>query len=181
MSAVSAAVTSPRPGWSLLLSLWGIGGVTLLLGSAIWRLALIAVEPIADGALGPGHWLALALWVVFMAWAEGYRGFQTKFSPRTAARALHLGRHPTALRAILGPLFCMGFFGATRKVTITAWAITTMVVCLILLVGNLEQPWRGIVDAGVVVGLIWGLVSLLAFFLRGLATGRLPVDPEVAG
>jgi hypothetical protein len=169
-----------RPTTALLLSLWGIGGVTALLGSAIWRLTPIAVEPVASGSLGTGHWIAMVAWVAFMAYAEGYRGFHTRFSPRTAARALWLGRHPAPVRAILAPLFCMGFFGATRRVTITAWSITTMVVCLVLLVSRLDQPWRGIIDAGVVVGLAWGLASLLAFFVYGLVTGELPVDPSIA-
>lgn len=175
------AVNDPAPLRSttgLLVSLWGIGGVTALLGSAIWRLTPIAVAPIAAGELGILHWLLLAVWVAFMAYSEGYRGFHTRFSPRTAARALWLGCHPTPVRAILAPLFCMGFFAATRRVLITAWSITTMVVCLVLLVHRLEQPWRGIVDAGVVVGLAWGLASLLGFYLRGLVRGELPTDPQ---
>ncbi len=174
-----AEASTTRPTTALLLSLWGIGGVTALLGSAIWRLTPIAVEPIAAGGLEPPHWILLAVWVALMAYSEGYRGFHTRFSPRTAARALWLGRHPRPARAMLAPLFCMGFFGATRRVTITAWSITTMVVCLVLLVHRLEQPWRGIVDAGVVVGLAWGLASLLWFFARGAVTGELPTDPQV--
>lgn len=179
MSAVREPSSSPRAWWSVPLSLWGVGGVTALLASAIWRLTPLAVEPIRAGSLQAWHWPVMVVWIGFMAWAEGYRGFQTKFSPRTAARALHLGRHPTPLRAALAPLFCMGFFGATRKVRITAWSVTTMVICLVLLVGALDQPWRGIVDAGVVIGLLWGVLSLLAFFVRGLVTGELPVDPEL--
>lgn len=166
--------------WSLPLSLWGLGGVVALLGSAIWRLTPIAVEALADG-LTAVQWVVTVLWVAFMAWSEGYRGFHTRFSPRTAARALYLGRRSTPLRVMLGPLFCMGYFGATRRVRITAWAITTMVVCLVLLVRLLDQPWRGIVDLGVVVGLAWGLASLLYFFAVGLARRRLPVDPAVPG
>jgi len=176
---VVAETSATRSTTALLLSLWGIGGVAALLGSAVWRLTPIAVEPIAGGELDPTLWLLLAAWVAFMAYSEGYRGFHTRFSPRTAARALWLGRNPKPVRAILAPLFCMGFFGATRRVMITAWSITTMVVCLVLLVHRLDQPWRGIVDAGVVVGLAWGLLSLLWFFARGAITGVLPTDPAV--
>ena len=50
---------------------------------------------------------------------------------------------------------------------------------LILLVGLLEQPWRGIVDAGVVVGLTWGLVSLLIFSVLAFAQADFGYSPEV--
>jgi len=35
------------------------------------------------------------------------------------------------------------------------FAGTAAIVVLVLLVHRLEQPWRGIVDAGVVTGLTW--------------------------
>jgi len=165
-----APASLPRRSWrSFLLPLWGVGGVTLLLGWAIVRLGRVAVAALTSGDLGTLHWAALAVWVSFMAWSEGYRGFQRSFSPRTAGRALELGRHPTVLRAVLGPLYAMGYFAAPRRVLATAWGVTSMVVCLVLLVRLLDQPWRGIVDAGVVVGLVWGVVSLLVCFARGLA------------
>ncbi len=44
------------------------------------------------------------------------------------------------------------------------------------LVRALAQPWRGIVDAGVVVGLTWGCVAILVFWARSLL-GR---PPEIA-
>ena len=162
-----------------VLSFWGIAGVTMLLGSAIWRLSPIAVHPLRTGQLEAHHWVILIIWVLGMAYAEGYRGFHTRFSPRTAARALYLAYRPSVLRGILAPFFSMGFFGATRRVMITAWSITSMIVCLVLMVHQLEQPWRGIVDAGVVVGLAIGLASLLWFFVRGLVRGQLPADPQV--
>ena len=35
------------------------------------------------------HWVALAASLLFMGYAEGYKGFQLRFSPRAAARALY--------------------------------------------------------------------------------------------
>ena len=46
-----------------------------------------------------------------------------------------------------------------------------------LLVRQLAQPWRGIVDAGVVVGLIWGVMALIAFWWRAVA-GQPPAVPH---
>jgi len=37
-------------------------------------------------------------------------------------------------------------------------------------VRRLAQPWRGIIDAGVVVGLAWGVGSVVYYALRGRAT-----------
>ena len=34
-------------------------------------------------------------------------------------------------------------------------------IVLIVSVRQLPQPWRGMVDAGVVVGLTWGVVSII--------------------
>lgn len=83
------------------------------------------------------------------------------------------------MRVLLAPLFCMGFFGATRRVLIAAWVVLIMVAGLVALVRALDQPWRGIVDAGVVVGLGWGLVTLIGFYVGGLTSGVMPADPQV--
>ncbi len=178
---MDAALPAPRSATATLISLWGMVGVVLLIGSALWRLTPLAIEPIADGSMNAFHWALMIGWTAFNAYAEGYRGFQLRFSPRTAARALYLGHNPTPLRVALAPLFCMGFFGATRRVLIAAWAVLLIVAGLVALIRALDQPWRGIIDAGVVVGLGWGLLTLIAFFVRGLALNHLPADPQVPG
>ena len=118
-------------------------------------------------------------WSLFNAYAEGYRGFHLRFSPRTVARAFYLVENPTPLRVILAPAFCMGLFGATRKVLITSWIVVIMVVLLVMLIRVLDQPWRGIIDAGVVVGLFGGLLSLLWIFLARLGGRPLDFDPAI--
>jgi len=176
---METTLSAPRSASATLISLWGIVGVVLIIGSALWRLTPLAIEPIADGSLTGGQWALMIGWSVFNAYAEGYRGFQLRFSPRTAARALYLGHNPSPLRVALAPLWCMGFFGATKRVLIAAWAVLLIVLGLVALVRALDQPWRGIVDAGVVVGLGWGLLSLIAFFVIGFAGNTLPADPQV--
>ena len=45
---------------------------------------------------------------------------------------------------------------------------------------QLPQPWRGILDAGVVTGLSLGIMSILYFLLNSLRTpGFITVSPEV--
>ncbi len=159
-------------------ALWGLAGVSLLLGSAVYRLS-----PLAAGAFSCDllwyHWAALALVVLFMAYAEGYRGFQQRFSPRVAARAKYLKEHPRFLHVLLAPFFCMGYFHATKRRQITSISLTAGIIILILLVRLLSQPWRGIIDAGVVIGLVWGLVSLFAFSLKAFASKDFKYSPEV--
>jgi len=161
----------------VIAAFWGFSGICLLLGSAVWRLGNMALA-MPVGSFHWYHWLGLALSLGFMGFAEGYRGFQQNFSPRTAARIRYLKEHVTPLRLLLAPLFCMGFFHAQRRRQIVTICLTSGIVVLILLVRLLEQPWRGIVDAGVVLGLCWGLLSLALFTLRALTQDSYSVSPE---
>lgn len=157
--------------------IWGTLGVCALLGWAIYRLTPRAMEAI-NGGLNAWQWIVLVIWAFFMLVAEGYRGFQKKFSPRTAARIRYLRDHPDPLRAVLAPFFCMGYFHAKKKTRIVAICLTSGIVLLILLVSLSPQPWRGIIDFGVVLGLSYGLISLLAFTFQALTNPDYPHSPE---
>ena len=157
---------------------WGLAGIAALLGYSIWRLGGVAADAWAyDFRIH--HWLVLAAHVAFMAWSEGYRGFQQSFSPRIVARAKYLIAHPRPAHVLLAPLFCMGYFHTTRRRMISVYVLTVFIIALIIAVRWLAQPWRGIVDAGVVVGLSWGLISTGAFTLRALTDPSYPYGPEV--
>jgi hypothetical protein len=161
---------------SVGIASWGILGVALLLGRALYQLTPLALEPIVSRSLGLPHWLLLLGWVAFNAYAEGYVGFHQKFSPRVVRRALHLGRHPTPWRVVFAAPYCIGLFHAPKKTMLTSWALVVVIAAVVFGVRHLPQPWRGIIDAGVVVGLGIGLVSLLVRFL--LALGEEPaVEP----
>lgn len=162
----------------ILGSIWGLGGVVLLLSSAIYRLTPIAIDAFSYDLLWY-HWVTLVVFLIFMIYAEGYRGFQQRFSPRVAARAKYLMSHPGALHIVLGPLFCMAYFHAPRRRKVTSISLTAGIVVLIILVRLLPQPWRGIVDVGVVVGLVWGVVSLLVFSVQAFVSEDFPYSPEV--
>jgi hypothetical protein len=148
---------------------WGLTGVVLLLGSATYRLAFPAVGAFSY-PLHWYHWVILMLNVVFMGYSEGYRGFQKGFSPRVVARARYLRSHPSLLRALLAPLFCMGYFHAVRKRKIVAYSLTAGIVILVIAVRSAPQPWRGIIDVGVVFGLAWGLVAIAWFAFVAFTT-----------
>jgi hypothetical protein len=159
-------------------AMWGLTGVLLLLGSAVYRLAPLAVDAYSYDLFWY-HWLALFMVLLFMTYAEGYRGFQKGFSPRVASRALYLKNNPRLLHVLVAPLFCMGFFHASRRRKITSVSVTSGIIVLIILVRFLAQPWRGIIDAGVVVGLLWGLISLIIFIIQAFSAEEFAYSPDV--
>lgn len=159
-------------------AVWGLTGVFLLLGSAVYRLSGVARAAFSHELLWQ-HWAVLLFSIFFMAYAEGYRAFQQRFSPRVAARAKYLRDHPDTLHVLLGPLFCMGFFHATRRRKITSISVTAGIILLIVLVRLLPQPWRGIIDLSVVVGLGWGIFSLVFFGFRAFASDDFDYPPDV--
>jgi hypothetical protein len=158
-------------------ALWGIGGVLALLVQAIHRLAGYALELI-DHALGVGEVIALVGWVAFNGYTEGYRAFHRLFAPRVVARAQMLDRVPRWC-AVLAPIYCMGLVYATRKRLIVSWCLTIAIVAIVILVRHVEQPWRGIVDAGVVAGLAWGGASIVYFTVRAFKGQSMPVAPDL--
>jgi len=150
---------------------WGVLGVAFLLCRALYQLTPFALEAVVSSSLGLPHWLLLLVWVAFNAYAEGYVGFHQKFSPRVVRRALDLGRNPTLLRVVFAAPYCIGLFHAPRKTMLTSWTLVLVIAFVVFGVRLLPQPWRGIIDAGVVVGLGIGLVSLLARFVSALSGG----------
>jgi len=162
----------------ILGALWGLGGVLALLLSACFRLWPKAVDAFTH-PFAWYHWASLVVVVLGMAYAEGYKGFQKAFSPRTAARARHLRQNPRIDHVLLAPFFCMGYFHATKRRQITSISLTLGIIVLIILVSFVAQPWRGIIDAGVVVGLVWGIASLIMFSIQAFGAGEFPYSAEV--
>lgn len=157
---------------------WGVVGVVTILISAVMRLAPIGFEPLS-GEVTWAVGAAYAVSVIFFAYTEGYKAFHLHFSPRVAARAHHLVDDPTWLRLLAAPLFCMGYFGATRRRLIASWAVTLGVVGIIVAVKFVPQPWRGAIDLGVCVALLWGALVIPYYFLRGVLTREFPVPADV--
>ncbi|MEM7145642.1 MAG: hypothetical protein AAF591_10935 [Verrucomicrobiota bacterium] len=164
----------------ILGAIWGAVGMFWMLVSAIWGLAQIAWDAYSGGFTWV-HWVVCVLWVIFMAHAEGYKGFQKSFSPRTAARIHYLWTNPKVLHSVLAPFFAMGYFHGTKRTKMVAWILSFGILGLVLLVRLLPQPWRGIIDVGVVVGLTWGTISLAIFVVRAFVRGEPDASPGVPG
>jgi hypothetical protein len=157
---------------------WGLAGLTALLLFAIYRLGNMGIAAFGY-ELDWRHWTLLIVNSLFMAHGEGYRGFQKSYSPRVVARARHLMINPQPLRVILAPFFVMGFFATTRRRLISAYLLTAMIITLIIIFQQLSQPWRGMLDIGVVVGLTWGVISLAIFTVKGFSGSSFDHSPEL--
>lgn len=149
-----------------IVTIWGIGGVVLLLVSALLRLTPFALEPLRTGALTPWQLLVYVTWAGFMAYSEGYRGFQMQFSPRVVRRAFELPAAGSPWYRVFGPFYCMSLIGAPPREQKRARIVFFSIVAVVCAVRLMPQPWRGVVDGGVVVGLGWGVVATVMLFVH---------------
>jgi hypothetical protein len=94
-------------------------------------------------------------------------------------RAIYLGQNPRPLWVILALPFCMSLFHSTRRQMTVSWVFVVAIVLLIWWVRSLPQPWRGIVDGGVVLGLMWGLGVIWWLFLRYLLGAKMPPPGDI--
>lgn len=156
-------------GSDVAIASWAVLGFAALLTRAIIGLTPLAIDGLHHpGELSWPHWLFLAVWIPWMAWAEGYKGFTLRLAPRLVGRAWHLARHRRILHIVLAPFFAVGYFHADKRTLISRYVLTTAIVGMIIGVRFLAQPWRGLVDAGVLLGLAWGVVSILVLYVRSL-------------
>jgi len=179
MSSSTDNPAQPLWGREVLIAAWGVLGVACLFVQALIRLTPLAFEPISSGSLGLATWLLYAAWVAFMAYTEGYRTFQLKWAPRVVARAVYLAKNPNPLFVALAPLFCMSLLHANRRRLVSSWLVVLMIVVFVVVVRRFDQPWRGIIDGGVVVGLAWGVVVLLINAGRALGGQELGASADL--
>lgn len=140
-------------------AVWGIGGLLLILIYAVIRLVPIASES-RHYALDWTHWSALGANTLLMAYMEGYRGFQKSLAPRVVSRARELSQRPSITGAIFAPAYCYGILHAPAREIVARTALIAMIVAFIFGMRMLDNPWRNLLDVGVVVGLSWGIVAI---------------------
>ncbi len=185
-SAAPNPPSSPSPTsgsrWAgRVAAVWGIAGLSLLLVEALTRLIPRAWTLVGQ-ELTLLEAISLAGILIFFAAIEGYGGFQRSFAPRAAMRAGLLaeeGARQGPLRLLLAPLFCMALIGAKQRRLIVNWCLFVGIIGMIAIVMQLPEPWRAMVDAGVVVGLTWGLVATVVFGVRVMLGHQFTVDLEL--
>jgi len=124
-------------------------------------------------------YIATCIW---FAYAEGYKGFHQRFSPLVVARAQTIKplQGTPIHHVILGPFYAMGLFHATKKRMIVSWSVSLGVGLIVAVVKRFPYPWRNIVDAGVIVGLSWGSLSIVGIWFKSAVLGQaLVFDPAL--
>ena len=174
-------VRDPQPSawFQALIVVWALGGLLLTLVDPIYRLSLIALEGLTHPEVGPVHLAFAVAWSVFMVWAEGVRGFQRSFAPRSVARAFAFARSPRRWIVPLAPLVAAGLVDATPRRLAASWGVVAAVVVMVLGIRTFPQPFRGLVDLGVALALAYGTAWIVGHAVASLL-GRPPeIDPEL--
>lgn len=161
-----------------VLCLWGVVQVVSVLANAIKRLLPIALQPLQQNDLSAPQWALYVAWCAYMMYAEGYKAFQQKFSPMVVDRAYGIVDRANVFNTLLAGPYAMGLFGAEKKRMIVSWAITAGVFSLVKIVKYLPYPYRSIVDGGVVCGLSYGAVSIVALTVKKLLLRSPDADAE---
>lgn len=178
----SSSVPSPSRRPANLLTLWGVLGPMALLSTGVWRVLPHAIEPwLTPGSLSALHIALFAASVGSNAWTEGYRAFQKMIAPRVLARAQWLTDNPERVHPLLAPIFVAGFFAMQKRAIIVRYVFLVVIICVIIGMKFMPQPWRGIIDAGVAVGLGWGVIAMgvgLIQLFRGVVPDADPQLPD---
>jgi len=161
-----------------IAAIWGVSGALAILVYAVFKMVRHTSEAMTF-ELNVWHYLVLIVWTFFMAYSEGYKGFQKGYSPRVAARSIYLREKCTWLRLFLAPLFCLGFFHSPRKRKIVVWILLIGIALIVVLFQKIPQPWRGVLDFGVIVGLSWGIIATVVYFFKFWVADKVEFDPEV--
>lgn len=163
-----------------LAVVWAVVGVVVMLMYAVLRMSVHAFAAL-EYDLSVFQLSVLLINCAFMAYSEGYKGFHLSFSPRFAARAKYIYRKGDVWQMLMSPLFCFGYFGTTRAKQVIAFILTGALVTLVVFMRYMPQPWRGILDAGVVVGLSLGIISLIVCVIKEFSHDEYVCDPQVPG
>jgi hypothetical protein len=155
------------PSWGV--SSFGLGVVALTLAEASVRLGVRAVLTVHAG-LTAAQYALLALSVIAFGYGEGYRALHRSFVPHVIERATTLARSDQrGLRSWLtAPLYMLCLVQAEPRVLRRGWLSVFLICCAVVIVREVPEPYRGIVDAGVAVALGIGLFSLICGYIAAV-------------
>lgn len=149
---------------------WGIGGVALVFGMAVYRLGSRGLDTVARG-LTPGQWVVLLVLTAVFVYGEGVRALQRRYIPHVMRRAEELRTEPRIWYRLLAPLHALTLIGASTSLLLKSWAGTFAIALAVAIVRAMPEPWRGITDVAVAAALAWGTLSLMRAAARRARTG----------
>jgi len=140
--------------------IYSIGGVILIFSSAIFRLLPHVLEGFTY-QFSNLQWIVLIFYLLIMIVGKGFFALHRGFVPRVIKRSDQIVENGKLIDRILAPLYCMGFFNAPMKRMLISYVMIFFIVSFIVNASRISQPWRGIIDLGVIVGLSLGIISLI--------------------
>jgi hypothetical protein len=147
---------------NIIIGTWCTLQVVGILSMSIIRIVPIVAQLFRDqNEMNALAWSATFIWCCLMAYYEGYKGFYLKFCPVVVERSFTLEDPVLSPSVILGGPYAMGLFKADKHRLITSWTLLFMIFWMIKLVKLLPYPYRAMVDAGVLVGISCGILSLV--------------------
>lgn len=150
-----------------LILIYSIGGVIAIFSSAIYRLYPHVHESFSY-EFSALNWFVLIVYLIIMIVGKGYFALHRSFVPRVIDRSEFLINNGNLLDKLLAPLYCMGFFKAPKKRMIISYLMISIIISFIVSASKISQPWRGIIDSGVIIGLSLGIFSLLLLGFKKL-------------
>lgn len=150
-----------------LILIYSIGGVIAIFSSAIYRLYPHVHESFSY-EFSISNWIVLSVYLIVMIVGKGYFALHRGFVPRVINRSEQLIENGKLIDRLLAPLYCMGFFKAPKKRMLISYVMILLIVSFIVSASKISQPWRGIIDIGVIIGLSLGILSLLFLGIKKL-------------
>jgi hypothetical protein len=152
---------------------WGLGSWFYMLGKTSAKMFSKGMSGLRWDELTTTHLAGFFFILVFMAYAEGYRGFHKSFSPMLVKRTWAINEKSPWHVHLLAPLYVGGFIDGTTKRLLVSWGLIIFIVGLVIAVAHTSWPWHQLIDLGVGVGISIGLVSTVYFTLLA-CRGTLP-------
>ena len=175
--AAKPALTPVTRALGLLGAVWCVGGVVFVLSMGMYRISPAVLE-LSWGAMSVVERVGLLVFVALMLVGKGWFGLHRGFAPRVVIRARELAGEPRLLPVLLAPLVGMGLAFSSAKRLALGWGLIAAITVAVQIILRLPEPWRGIVDAGVIAGLGVGVLSLVWHALVAPLL-RSDVDPSV--
>jgi hypothetical protein len=130
----------------------------LLLLDPVARLGLRGVRGLSEGLTGAQWALAAVVFAAFV-YGEGWLALHQKFSVHVIARLVALKRERLLLK-VLGVLYAASLVGDQPRTMLKAWLGVAAIGAAVVLVKQLPQPYRSMVDISVAAALLLGIVSI---------------------
>mmetsp|Transcript_118553 Transcript_118553/g.187738 ORF Transcript_118553/g.187738 Transcript_118553/m.187738 type:complete len:208 (+) Transcript_118553:68-691(+) len=151
--------------------IWAIGFWAVICGQSAIEL-FNHVTPLFKTTFTVWQWVALVAVMLFFLHCACFT--MQYWASVLVKRAFILNAEHKVYHHLLSPFFAMGLYRANARRLLKAWGLVVFIAVIGVVVANTIMPWRGIIDAGVVLNLIGGVLGLLYNSFRAVVWKTLP-------